>query len=116
MKKSFLILSFLLLIPSILPAASKETLYQGSGEVTSVDPLYSRVTIRHSAIKNFTGDAETEFFVQSAGLLKGIAKRDLVNFTLINEKDYVNCHALWKRDAKTWFVHQTPKLAQLAIK
>ena len=86
MKKTFIFFLFLVSTPAILLAASTATRYQGSGEVTSVDPLYSRVTIQHSAITNFTGDAETEFFVQSPDLLKGIAKRDLVDFTLVNEK------------------------------
>ena len=96
MKRVFVVLLFLILTPSILCAASKETRYQGFGEVTSVDPLYSRVTIQHGAIKNFAGDAETEFFVRSIDLLKGIAKRDLVSFTLVNDKGDVRIEKLTK--------------------
>ncbi len=96
MKKVFVILSFLFFTPSILLAVSKETFYEGTGEVTSVDPLYSRVTIKHGAIKNFEGDAETEFFVQSPDLLKGITKRDLVSFRLVNEKGDVRIEKITK--------------------
>ena len=96
MKKALMFFLFLISIPALLLAASKETLYQGSGEVTSVDPLYSRVTIQHGAIKNFEGDTETEFFVQSPDLLKGFAKRDLVDFTLVNEKGDVRIEKITK--------------------
>ncbi len=60
--------------------------FEGSGEVISSDPLYSRVTIRHDAIKGFTGDLEEEFFVSSSDLLKDISKRDIVDFTIVEEK------------------------------
>ncbi|OIO36072.1 MAG: hypothetical protein AUJ72_06150 [Candidatus Omnitrophica bacterium CG1_02_46_14] len=86
MKKAFALLSSLVLISSLVFAAPKESVYQGSGEVTSVDPLYSRITIKHGAIKNFVGDSENEFFVQSSDLLKNIAKRDFINFTLEDQK------------------------------
>ena len=96
MKKVFEVFLFLFLIPSILLAASKETHFEGSGEVTSVDPLYSRVSIKHGAIKNFEGDTETEFFVQSPDLLKGITRRDLVSFTLVNDKGDVRIEKITK--------------------
>lgn len=59
---------------------------EGKGEVTSVDPVYSSVTIKHGAIKGFAGDGRTEFAVVSADLLKSINKADLVDFTLVDEK------------------------------
>lgn len=86
MKKIFLFLVLSLSFSSVLYAASKPSHFESSGEVTSVDPLYSRITIKHPAIKGFSGDAETEFFVSSPDILKGISKDDLVNFSLVDEK------------------------------
>jgi Cu/Ag efflux protein CusF len=59
---------------------------ESKGEITSVDPLYGRVTIHHGAIEGFSGDAETEFVVSSGALLKGLSKRDLVDFTIEEKK------------------------------
>jgi hypothetical protein len=49
-----------------------------------VDPLYSRVTIAHKAIKGFSEKTQTEFVVASAGVLEGLSKRDLVEFTFVD--------------------------------
>ena len=86
MKKILFILALFSLSFSPLYAASKPSTFDSSGEVTSVDPLYSRITIKHPAIKGFSGDEETEFFVNSADILKGITKKDLVNFTITDTK------------------------------
>lgn len=59
---------------------------EAKGEVTSVDPVYSSVTIKHGAIKGFAGDGSTDFAVVSADLLKPIHKSDLVDFTLLEDK------------------------------
>lgn len=63
-------------------AFAAERKFEASGEVVTVDPLYSRVTIRHGAIKGFSGDTETEFVVESSKELKGIETRDLVEFKI----------------------------------
>ena len=60
--------------------------FHGEGEVVSVDPVYSRVTINHSLIKDFAHDGETEFSVQSADSLKKISKSDLVSFEIEETK------------------------------
>ena len=69
---------------SISFAALKRT--EAEGEVLSVDPVYSSVTIRHGAIKGFAGDGQTDFAVTSSELLKSINKGDLVSFTLLENK------------------------------
>ena len=71
-------------ISSISEAAVKR--FEGKGEVTSVDPVYSSVSIKHGAIKGFAGDGETVFTVASADFLKKINKRDLVDFSLVDDK------------------------------
>ena len=86
MKKMFLMLVLFLCAAGTFQAVAKPSQFESKGEVTSVDPLYSRVTIKHPAISGFSGDAETEFFVSSADLLKGISKGDLVDFTIVDEK------------------------------
>lgn len=86
MKKTSLILVLLLFTASQGYADQKLTRFETNGEVTSVDPLYSRITIKHPAIKGFSGDTETEFFVSSADLLKGVSKGDLVDFVITDEK------------------------------
>ena len=70
--------------------------FNGSGEVTSVDPLYSRVTIKHSAIKGFSGDTTTEFAVASADLLKNLSDRDLVAFTVTDNHGDVKIEKIIK--------------------
>ena len=89
MKKTalFLILTVCLAGASVFAAdALKAKTIEASGEITSVDPLYSRLTIHHGAIKGFSGDTETEFVAGSAALLKGLSKRDLVDFTIEEKK------------------------------
>ena len=86
MKKMFFIFVLSLSMVGVLYAALKPTHFESSGEVTSVDPLYSRITIKHPAIKGYSGDGEAEFFVSSPDLLKGISKGDLVTFSIADEK------------------------------
>ena len=88
MKKTFFLLTLFsfLIAPALFAAEPQVRQFSGSGEVTSVDPLYSRITIQHHAIKDFAGDTETEFVVASADLLKKISKGDLVDFEFTDSK------------------------------
>ena len=74
---------FLLLLSFNVNVEARNTQFEGKGEVMSVDPMLSRITIKHQAIKDFSGEAETDFFVSSGNLLKGISKRDWVEFTIL---------------------------------
>ncbi len=79
---------FLALVVSTLAWAKDTTKrqFQGSGEVLEVEPLYSRVQIKHGPIPGLQGGVDNLFFVDSPELLKSIQKRDLVEFTVIEEK------------------------------
>ena len=83
----------LLLTTSFLYAQTRRI--EANGEVTSVDPFYSSVTLKHGAIKNFAGDGETAFAVDST-LLKNINVRDLVDFTIVDEKGDVRLEKITK--------------------
>ncbi len=76
----------LLLIATVALSADKTNHFDGKGEVLSVDPLYSRITIEHAAIKGFSSEGKSEFFVVKPDLLKGISTRDLVSFSMVDEK------------------------------
>ena len=96
--KKVLIFSFISLL-SIVPsarAAGAVRQFQGSGEVLTVDPVYSRLTIHHKAIKDFSGDADTEFFVKSQDILKDIQTGDLVDFDLTDNKGDVQIEKITK--------------------
>ncbi len=83
MKKAsvlFLILSLTFLPFSYAENKTGVTRFHGEGEVVSVDPVYSRVTIQHAPIKGFSSGNETDFVVASSSLLKKISKSDLVRF------------------------------------
>ncbi len=86
MKKT--VLAIFLFLFSLVPAQAADSTrqFQSSGEVVTVDPVYSQITIRHGAIKNFAGDGETEFYTTGPGLLKDIVKRDLVDFEFTDTK------------------------------
>ncbi|MGH7197393.1 MAG: copper-binding protein, partial [Candidatus Omnitrophota bacterium] len=88
MKKTafFLILTVFLTVSTALAAPLKAKTIEASGEITSVDALYGRVTIHHGATEGFSGGTDTEFVVSSADLLKGLSKRDLVDFTIEEKK------------------------------
>ncbi len=85
MKKIFIFASIpLFLISTFVYAEAKR--FNASGEVVSVDPLYSRITIKHGVIKDFAPDGETEFTLNSPDMVQGINKRDLIDFTVAQEK------------------------------
>ncbi len=91
MKRPFALFSLFLVVSlfvqnSHAAHASKGARHQSSGEVTSVDSLYSRISILHPAIKGFSGDTTTEFTVSSKDLLKNINKFDLVDFEFVDEQ------------------------------
>ena len=87
MKKILFLAGFLLFTGSLVLAADgKIRHFDAKGEVTSVDPLYSRITIKHGAIKDFAADGDTEFVVASSDLFRGINNHDLVDFSVIEEK------------------------------
>ena len=90
MKKILLAFVIFFLSVSSLHAQQKLTEFQSKGDVMSVDPMYGRITIKHGAIKGFSGDTETEFFVNSSGLLQNITKGDLVEFTIMHEILFIN--------------------------
>ncbi len=85
-KLSFLLLALILLTPSVRAAEEKSKRFEASGEVVEVEPLYGRITIKHGAIKGFSGGPETEFVAKSSELLKNLSKRDLVYFVITEEK------------------------------
>ena len=85
------------MIPLLVQAAtSVARLFHGSGEVVSVDAVYSQVTIDHKAIKDFSGDRSSEFYVASADMLKNIQKGDLVEFDLTDDKGDVKIEKIEK--------------------
>jgi len=58
--------------------------YKSTGEVISVDPVYSSLSIKHEAIQGFAGDETTVFIVENASNLKGIERGDLVDFDFVD--------------------------------
>ncbi len=89
----FLLISTLVLQASPMFAADEIKRYQGTGEVTSVDPLYGQITIKHGEIRGFVAGGNwaalntgTLFFVNSKELLKNIHKKDIVNFSIVEVK------------------------------
>ena len=97
MKKTT-IFAFLLffLTPTTLRAAEAVRHFNGSGEVRTVDPVYSQITIEHRAIKGLAGDGVTEFYVSNAGILKGIVTNDLVDFEVTDTKGDVRITKITK--------------------
>ena len=92
----FSILSFLSVPWPALASAPQLRQFHGSGEVLTVDPVYSQITIQHKAIKDFSGDRDSEFFVSSPELLKGIEKGDLVDFDITDNKGDVKIDKIQK--------------------
>lgn len=83
MKKALLFAVWMVSFSALAPAAlAKSSVYRGSGEVTSVDSPYGRLTIKHGAIKGYSGDGETEFGAKDSALLKDVQRRDLIDFEL----------------------------------
>lgn len=98
MKKLTPFISLTALLLTVYAFSADETLkkFTGSGEVTSVDPVYSRVTIQHKPIQGFVGGDETEFFVASQDLLKGINRYDLVDFSFEDKRGDVQITEITK--------------------
>ena len=83
----YLLVLALLCLPVIAVAMeSKEKRFTGSGEVVTVDPLYSRITIETGAIKGYSGGGKNEFVVSSQSLLKDLSAHDLVTFEIAEVK------------------------------
>lgn len=103
MKKSgFAALLFSILFAFGASGASAKTMtYEAKGKVTSVDPVYSRITIEHGAIKGFAGDEATEFVADPASLLKGIHKNDLVDFEIVDTNGDVRIDKLTRTGVAT---------------
>ena len=92
----FSFISLLSIVPPVFAGHDKVRQFSGSGEVTSVDPVYSSISIEHKAIKDFSGDRVSDFFVSSPDLLKGIEKGDLVDFDLTDSKGDVKIDKIQK--------------------
>ena len=88
MKKSafFIVLTALFLTAYAFSSEQPAKHFEGSGEVVSSDPVYSRVTIKHKPIQGFVGGGEAEFTVSSPSLLKEINRYDLVDFSFEDNK------------------------------
>ena len=86
----------LFLTSATLHAAKDVRHFQASGEVVTVDPVYSQITIEHPAIRDFSSGGQTQFYVSSADLLKGLAKRDLVDFEFTDNKGDVKIDKITK--------------------
>ena len=87
MKKTTALVLFLLLLNlSYSHAADSTRHFEGYGEVLTVDPISSQVTVRHRAIKGLEGSGDTQFYVSDVSMLKGIAKHDLVELDLVEVK------------------------------
>ena len=108
---SIFILGFIFQLATVdgLPATPKQ--FKGNGEVTSVDPFYGRITIKHGAIKDFSGDGETEFIVSVGSLLKEINKRDLVDFTIQDDRGDVRLVEIKKTGVAP--IEENPKLGKV---
>ncbi len=110
MKKVYaiLVLFSLVFVSSAFCAAQKEKSIEASGEVTSVDPMYSRVSIKHAAIKGFAGDGETEFVVASSDMLKNVSRRDLVNFVIVDKSGEVTIENIKRTGQASIVEEKTP--------
>ncbi len=95
-KTTALALFFLLLNLSNSHAASSTRHFEGYGEVLSVDPITSQITIQHRSIKGLEGSGDTQFYVSDAAMLKGIEKHDLVEFDLVEIKGDLKIEKLEK--------------------
>ena len=82
----FSFISFFCLCQPSFAADAQLRQFHGDGEVLTVDPVYSQVTIEHAPIKDFPSGNGFEFFVTSPELLKGIQRGDLVEFDVTDTK------------------------------
>ncbi len=90
------VLFFLLLTTLYCHAANSSRQFSGKGEVITVDPVYSQITISHESIKGFAQEGEAEFYVTEAAILKGVTKGDLVDFELTDTKGDVKIDKIVK--------------------
>jgi Cu/Ag efflux protein CusF len=95
-KTAFFAFLALFLTPALCNAADAVREFRSSGEVSTVDPVYSQVTIMHDTIKGLAGSGTTEFYVTDAGILKDIAKGDLVDFDITDNKGDVRISKIVK--------------------
>ena len=98
MKKAlfYSFLSIFILVTPGLASNKSVRQFHGEGQVLTVDPVYSQITIQHKAIKDFSGDRASEFYVSSPDLLKKIQKNDLVAFDLTDNKGDVKINKIAK--------------------
>ena len=96
MKKTALLAFLSFFLTSSLYAADAVRHFKASGEVSTVDPVYSQVTIEHHAIRGLAGSGVTEFYVSEAALLKGISTGDLVDFEITDTKGDVKIGKITK--------------------
>lgn len=82
LKKLALIYLALGFASAVWAAPAENRTFDASGEVLSVTPVYSRITIKHDAIPDFSGSGETEFTASSKEILETVSGGDLVNFTI----------------------------------
>ena len=82
----YLVFSLVFISSQSFAADAKTRRFHGSGEVMTVDPLYSQLTIEHTLIKDFSGGGDGQFYVSDAAMLKNIQKGDLVEFDITDDK------------------------------
>ncbi len=68
----------------LLASIAEPKTYQGKGEVRVVSPVFSRISIKHEAIKGFSEAGETEFTVTSRDLLANLSRADAVDFEVVD--------------------------------
>lgn len=82
LKKLVLIYLFLGFASAVWAAPVQNRSFEATGEVLNVSPVDSRITIKHTAIPDFSGSGDTEFPVSDKQLLDKISGGDLVRFTI----------------------------------
>lgn len=96
MRKTVVFAFLAFFITSSCLAFENSRQFKASGEVRTVDPVYSQVTIEHGVIKGLAHDGVTEFYVTDAALLKGIETRDQVDFEITDNKGDVRITKITK--------------------
>jgi Cu/Ag efflux protein CusF len=86
---------FLLLFSSFSYAGESKTV-KASGEVVTVDPLYSKITLETGAILGFSGGGKAEFEVASKELLSGLSARDIIEFEISGARGEAKITAIKK--------------------
>ncbi|MFQ5883368.1 MAG: copper-binding protein, partial [Candidatus Methylomirabilales bacterium] len=67
----------------------KPKIYEGEGEVRSVDPKEKLLVVKHGEIKGFMGAMTMGYPVSSADLLKGLKKGDRIKFKIDATKEVI---------------------------